>query len=256
MSTFTFIISPLEQFETVPMISLTIPVLTDIIFSVTNLGLYVIFTVIIIISLHYFSINSRRLIPNGWSIFFESSYSTIVSIVRGQIGNSYEIFLPFTFSLFWFVLVCNFHGNIPYSYTVTSSAITTMGLSIIIFIGVTSLAIRLHGYHALSFFVPSGTPLALVPILVLIETISYFARSVSLGIRLFSNITAGHTLLKILSTFLGQLFTSGIVISFLTLFPFLIFVALIVLEIAVSLIQAYVLTVLTSSYLKDSLELH
>jgi F-type H+-transporting ATPase subunit a len=125
-----------------------------------------------------------------------------------------------------------------------------------VFVGVTSLAIRLHGYHALSFFVPSGTPLALVPILVLIETISYFARSVSLGVRLFSNIVAGHTLLKILSTFLGQLFTSGIIVSIFTLIPFAIFVALIGLEIAVSLIQSYVLVVLVSSYIKDALELH
>jgi F-type H+-transporting ATPase subunit a len=254
--TTTFILSPLEQFETVPLISLTLPVITDIVFSVTNLGLYVILTVGIIIFGHYYSMNTQRLIPNGWSVFFESSYSTIVSIARNQIGASYEVFVPFVFSLFWFVIICNFQGNIPYGYTVTSSAISTIGLSVIVFLGVTALAIRLHGYHALSFFVPSGTPLVLVPMLVLIETISYFARAVSLGVRLFSNIVAGHTLLKILSTFLGQLFGAGVIVAIFTIIPFAVFVALIGLEIAVSIIQAYVLSVLVCSYIKDALELH
>jgi F-type H+-transporting ATPase subunit a len=152
--------------------------------------------------------------------------------------------------------VCNLHGNVPYGYTVTTSAVTAIGLSLMVFLAVTVLAVRIHGLHALSFFVPSGTPLALVPILVLIETISYCARAISLGVRLYANTVAGHTLLKILATFLGKLFTAGIITAVLTLVPFAIFVGLIVLEIGVSLVQAYVFTVLTCSYLKDAIELH
>ena len=164
--------------------------------------------------------------------------------------------MPLLFSMFMFVLFANFNGNIPYGYTITTSAITSIGLSILVFMAVTALAIQRHGLHALSFFVPSGTPLALIPILTLIELISYLARAISLGVRLLANMCSGHMLIKILSTFLGQLFSSGIIVAIVTIIPFAIFVGLMVLEIAVAFIQAYVLTILVSSYLKDALELH
>jgi F-type H+-transporting ATPase subunit a len=110
--------------------------------------------------------------------------------------------------------------------------------------------------HFFAFFVPSGTPLALLPLLVLIELVSYIARAGSLGVRLFANMTAGHTLIKILSTFLGQMFSSSVLLFFVTLVPFSIFIALIGLELAVSVIQAYVFCVLTCSYIKDAVFLH
>jgi len=118
------------------------------------------------------------------------------------------------------------------------------------------LAVYLHGFNFLAFFVPTGTPLALVPILVLIEIISYFSRSVSLGIRLFSNIVAGHTLLNILSTFFLGLFKTSLLIAILTLIPFILFLSLIGLELAVSFIQSYVFVILMSSYVRDARELH
>jgi F-type H+-transporting ATPase subunit a len=176
--------------------------------------------------------------------------------VREQIGIRNEIYLPFIYSLFFFIIISNLIGNIPYSFTITTSIILSVGLSFTIFIGVTVLSLFKHGLHFFSFFIPGGTPLALVPLLVLIEVISYLARALSLGVRLFANVMAGHTLLKILSTFLYQLFTSSIIIAILTLIPFAIFVAIIGLEIAVSIIQAYVFVLLTSSYLKDAIELH
>ena len=111
-------------------------------------------------------------------------------------------------------------------------------------------------FEFFSFFIPAGTPLALVPLLALIELISYLARAVSLGVRLFANIVAGHTLLKILSTYLYKLFTGNIIVAVITLIPFSIFLALIGLELAVSLIQAFVFTLLVCSYLKDAIELH
>lgn len=132
----------------------------------------------------------------------------------------------------------------------------SMTLSVLLFVFTLLLAVERHGIDCLGYFVPSGTPLLLVPLLVLIETISYSARSVSLGIRLFSNMLAGHTLLAILSTFLLALFSSSAIVAVVTLVPFSVFTALIVLEIAVSFIQAYVFTILFSSYLKDAIDLH
>src|SRR6201996_9049693 len=160
-------------------------------------------------------------------------------MVKDQIGSLNEMYIPFIYSIFFFILIGNLISNVPYSFAITASAILTLGLSVTIFMGVTILSVYKHGIKFFSYFVPAGTPLGLVPLIVPIEVISYFARAVSLGVRLFANLTAGHTLLKILSTFLGQMFSSSILVFFLTLIPFSIFIALIGLELAVSIIQAY-----------------
>ena len=124
------------------------------------------------------------------------------------------------------------------------------------FLGVTILGLHLHKLLFFSFFLPNGCPSALIPLLVPIEIISYLARAVSLGVRLFANMVAGHTLLKILSGFLAPMFTGGVIMAVITLIPFTVFVALIGLEIAVSFIQAYVFCILTASYIKDAIDLH
>lgn len=177
-------------------------------------------------------------------------------MVREQIGTSNEIYLPFIYSLFCFVLFSNLVGNIPYSFVITTSAIVCLGLSITIFIGVTILGLSIHKIKFFSFFIPLGTPLPLVPLLVMIELISYLARAFSLGVRLFANMTAGHSLMKILSTFLYQMFSSSLMFAILTLIPFSIFIALVGLELAVSFIQSFVFCLLVASYLKDVIELH
>lgn len=256
MNNLFIINSPLEQFEVSPFISINAPILGGFNLSLTNLGLYSLIVVFLVLSLHIVANNSHKLIPNKWSIRLESSYVSIQQMVRDQIGSLNEIYTPFIYSLFFFILIANLNGNIPYSYCLTTSIITSIGLSVMIFLGVTILGFQIHGIHFFSYFIPSGTPLGLVPALVLIELISYFARALSLGVRLFANIVAGHTLLKILSTFLWQLFTTSILVFIVTLIPFAIFVALIGLELAVSLIQAYVFCVLVCSYIKDAIELH
>jgi F-type H+-transporting ATPase subunit a len=251
-----FISSPLEQFEVTSFVGLNAPILGQFNLSLTNLGLYSLIVVFLVLSLHIVANNSHKLIPSKWSISLESAYASVHAMVRDQIGAANEIYTPFIYSLFFFVIIANLNGNIPYGFTVTTSVIVSIGLSVMIFLGVTILGLQTHGLHFFSFFIPSGTPLALVPLLVLIELISYMARAVSLGVRLFANMVAGHTLLKILSTFLAQLFTTSVIVFFVTLIPFAIFVALIGLELAVSVIQAYVFCILTCSYLKDSIELH
>jgi len=186
----------------------------------------------------------------------EALYSSVHNIVKEQMGIVNEMYFPFIYSLFVFVLISNLIGNVVYNFCISTSAIYTLGLSLTIFIGVTVLGLFLHKFIFFSFFVPSGAPLIIVPILSLVELVSYLARAVSLGVRLFSNITAGHSLLTILSGFLLPIFKKGILILTVAILPLSLFIALVGLEIAVSFIQAYVFTLLTSSYIKDSIELH
>ena len=249
-----YINSPLEQFEVTSLLSLDAPIFGYIGLTLTNLALYSFLIFILIVGLHFMGNNDTKLLPSKWSILLESLFASINSMVRDQIGR--EIYLPFIYSLFFFILIANLLGNIPYSYTITTSVIVSIGLSFTILIGVTILGLSIHKIHFFSFFIPSGTPLALVPLLVLIELISYLARAFSLGIRLFANVVAGHTLLKILSTFLYQMFSGGLIIFIVTLVPFALFLAITGLELAVSFIQAYVFVLLVCSYIKDAIELH
>lgn len=251
-----FILSPLSQFEVSSLIGLNAPILGHLNLSLTNLALYSCFILLIALGFHFYGNNDSKLIPSKWSISLESSFASLSSMVREQVGSQSEVYLPFIYSLFFFILFGNLISNVPYSFAVTASGVVSLGLSFTIFIGVTILALSIHGIKFFSFFVPAGTPLALVPLLVLIEVVSYLARAVSLGVRLFANIVAGHTLLKILSTYLYKLFSGSLIVAVLTLIPFAIFLALIGLEIAVSLIQAFVFTLLVCSYLKDAIELH
>ena len=251
-----FIFSPLSQFEVTNLIGVNAPILGNLHLNLTNLSLYSIFVLLTILGLHIYANNDNKIIPNNWSISFESSFQSLNTMVREQIGANMEIYFPFIYSIFFYILIANLISNVPYSFAVTASGVVSLGLSLTIFIGVTILALTIHGIKFFSFFIPSGTPLALVPLLVLIELVSYLARAVSLGVRLFANLTAGHTLLKILSTYLFKLFTGNLLIAILTLIPFSIFLALVGLEIAVSLIQAFVFTLLVCSYLRDAIELH
>lgn len=246
--------SPLEQFEVTSLIGLNAPIFGYFNLTLTNLALYSLLVLGLIVSLHVMGNNNTKLVPSKWSIALESLFASINSMVREQIGK--EIYLPFIYSLFFFVLIANLSGNVPYSFTITTSAIVSIGLSFTIWVGVTILGLSIHRIHFFSYFIPAGTPLALVPLLVLIELISYVARAASLGLRLFANMVAGHTLMKILSTFLYQMFGAGLLVAVLTLIPFSLFLAIMVLELAVSIIQAYVLTILVCSYIKDSIDLH
>jgi F-type H+-transporting ATPase subunit a len=256
LNTTHFISSPLEQFEVTNLIGINAPILGFFNLTLTNLALYSIVLLLLTLGLHFVSSNNRKLVPSKWSIALESSFASVNTMVRDQIGTANEVYLPFIYSLFFFIIIANLTGNVPYNYTITTSIVVSLGLSLTIFIGVTILALSIHKVRFFSFFIPSGTPLALVPLLVLIELISYLARAVSLGVRLFANIMAGHTLMKILSTFLFQMFSSSILVAVLTLIPFALFTAIIGLEIGVSFIQAYVFSILTCSYLKDAIDLH
>ena len=242
--------SPLDSFTVFSLIRFE---LLGYSLTITNYMLYLFIVFAIIVYGHVLTFSSN-IIYNKWSLAVESSISTILSIVKEQIGSKYEYYLPLVYTIFFFILIANLNGNVPYAFTATTSLILAIGLSLTVWIGVTSLSLSLHKIQFFSFFVPLGTPLPLVAMLAVIETISYIARAFSLGIRLFANMTAGHTLLNILSGFLYPLLTwTGFIILVV---PGTIFIALVGLEIAVSFIQSFVFTLLLCSYLKDAIYLH
>nr|AZB86622.1 ATP synthase subunit 6 [Endoconidiophora resinifera]AZL93775.1 ATP synthase subunit 6 [Endoconidiophora resinifera]AZL93792.1 ATP synthase subunit 6 [Endoconidiophora resinifera]AZL93806.1 ATP synthase subunit 6 [Endoconidiophora resinifera] len=251
------IFSPLDQFEIRNLLSIDLPVLGNLQFSLTNIGLYLIIGTIFIILLGLLSTNYNRLEGNGWSFGFETLYHTVLSVVTNQInGRSGQAYFPFIFALFIFILINNLLGLIPYSFASTSHFILTLSLSFTIVIGATILGLSKHGLKFFSLFVPSGVPLALVPLLVLIEFISYSARALSLGLRLGSNIMSGHLLLSILSGFTFQIMSVGVIFFILALVPLAFIFLFSVMELVIAFIQSLVFIILTSSYLKDALDLH
>src|ERR1700757_2857254 len=187
----------------------------------------------------------------------ESIYATVFSIVINQINaKKGQMFFPLITALFIFILINNLVGMVPYSFAPTSHFILTFSISFTIVIGATILGFQIHSLKFFSLFVPSGCPLGLLPLLVLIEFISYLARNVSLGLRLAANVLSGHMLLNILSGFTYNIMTSGFIFFFLGLLPLAFIIAFSGLELGIAFIQAQVFVVLTCSYIKDGLDLH
>lgn len=203
MNFFSNIISPLDQFEIRNLISLDAPVLGNLSISLTNIGLYLTIAGGLVFIISLLSNNNNRVVSNAWSVYQESIYATVHSIVVGQINDKKgQVYFPFMYVLFLFILVNNLIGMVPYSFASTSHFVLTFSLSFTIVLGATILGFSKHGLEFFSLFVPAGCPLGLLPLLVLIEFISYLARNVSLGLRLAANILSGHMLLNILSGFI------------------------------------------------------
>lgn len=257
MNFFQNIISPLDQFEIRNLLSIHAPVIGNMSLSITNIALYLTIGGYLIVMISVLSTNNNKLVPNAWSISQESIYATVHSIVVGQINEKGgQVYFPFMYVLFVFILFNNLVGMVPYSFASTSHFILTFSLSFTVVLGATILGLSKHGLKFFSLFVPAGCPLALLPLLVLIEFISYLARNVSLGLRLAANVLSGHMLLNILSGFTYNIMTSGFVFFFLGLFPLAFIMAFSGLELAIALIQAQVFVVLSCSYIKDGLDLH
>ena len=258
MTKFTHIIpSPLDQFEIRNLISLDAPVIGNLHISLSNIGLYLTIGTIVILTINLLATNYNKVISNSWSIGQESLYATIHSIVVNQINATKgQVYFPFIYTLFIFILVNNLIGLVPYSFASTSHFALTFSLSFTVVLGATILGFQKHGLEFFSLLVPAGCPLALLPLLVLIEFISYLSRNVSLGLRLGANILSGHMLLNILAGFTYNIMTSGIIFFFLGLIPLAFIIAFSGLELGIAFIQAQVFVVLTSSYIKDGLDLH
>ena len=253
----TYFTNPLSQFEIRDFFNIKLSFLNNLQLSLTNIGLYLIIATFFILIVNLLSINNNKLIGNKWSIGQESLYATIQSIVIGQINAKQgQLYFPFMYTLFIFILMNNLVGLVPYSFASTSHFVLTFSLSFTIVIGATILGFQKHGLKFFSLLVPAGTPLGLVPLLVFIEFISYLARNVSLGLRLAANILSGHMLLSILAGFTYNIMTSGIIFFILGLIPLAFIVAFSGLEFGIAFIQAQVFVVLASSYIRDGLDMH
>lgn len=240
--------NPLDQFKIQPLVDL--PTLAGFNISFTNSALMMVIAVLAVIAFLGLTTRSRALVPGRMQSMAELTYEFISGMVKDNVGHEGKKYFPFIFTLFIFILFCNLLGMIPFSFTATSHIIVTFALALIIFIGVTLIAIAKHGFHFFGSFLPAGTPWWLAPMMVIIEIFSYLSRPFSLSIRLAANMVAGHTLIKVMAGFIFAMSWWGgwAPLAFITLFTGF--------EIFISILQAYIFTVLTCVYLHSALHLH
>lgn len=248
--------SPLEQFT----VSTLLPIqFAAIDLSITNSAVYCLITLGLIYGIwSLILLNGGLVVPSKYQISAETLYTFITNLVREQLGqDKVTQYISIVFTVFLYILTSNLLGLIPFSFATTAQLVVAFGLSFSLFIGVTLIGILRHKLHFLSFFLPSGAPIQLAPLLVVIELISYLFRPISLGVRLFANITAGHSLLAIIAGFSWTMIaTNTILWSVVATVPAIVILAIFGLELAVGFLQAYVFAVLFCIYLKDAIELH
>ena len=239
-------IDPIHQFEIVKLVDFK---LSNVDLSFTNSSLFMVISILLISSFFILSTSRRSIIPNKAQLIAEMCYEFIAGMIDNHIGSKGKVFFPFVFTLFMFILLCNFIGLVPYSFTVTSHIIVTFSFAGFIFLGVTLLGFIKHGVKFLRLFCPPGIPIFLAPLLVPIELISYLSRPVSLSVRLAANMIAGHSMMKIFAGFVVVLGIYGIA-------PLVFVILLYALETIIAFLQAYVFAVLTCLYISDSYNSH
>ena len=245
--------SPVAQFEIKPIFDLSIGGY-DV--SFTNSSLFMLLAIVVSSIFLISAMRKRELIPGRMQGLAEMMYEFVADMVRSNVGNEGRPYFPFIFTIFVFLLFGNLLGLIPYSYTFTSQIVVTFVMAAFVFLALTVLALFKHGLHFFSFFVPAGAPKPLIPFLIIIEVISYFVRPVSLSVRLFANMLAGHTMLKVFAGLAVMITGVGGAAMAGSVFPFIALIGLTGLEVLVAVLQAYVFTILTCMYLNDALHLH
>ena len=244
-------IDALSQFELIPVLG---PVGRAVGFSQSNA--HMLLAVGLVSLLMLVGIRKRALVPGRLQAASEMFYEFIENLVTGQVGHEGRKYFPFVFALFMFVLFGNLIGLLPYAFTYTSHIAVTLGLAATVFFLTTIVALALHGKKFFGYFFPEGAPLWLAPIIVPVELVSYLSRPVSLSVRLFANMVAGHVLLKVFATFVVLLGGLGMIGPVAALLPLSVNVLLVGFEILVAFLQAYVFAILTSIYLHDAVHLH
>ena len=255
------LLTPLEQFQIISLFSFKLFFLD---FSFTNLILINVIVLIFFSTVVYFSSSDTNylgetsffFVPNNWQILLETTYDTISQLLFDNINIEGEKYFPFISVLFTFILFSNLIELIPYSFTITSHLIVTFTLSLSIFIGVNIICIKRYKAHMLSLFIPANTSFGLALLLVPIEFVSYIFKPISLGVRLFANLMAGHTLLKVIVGFSWSMLLLEDLLAVVHVLPLFVLILLVGLELGVAIIQAYVFTILTCIYLNDSINLH
>lgn len=241
---------PIHQFE----ISRWIPIeVGGVDLSFTNASAFMVLTVVVASAFLLLSSSSRGLIPSRMQSISEMAYEFVATSLRDSAGSKGMKFFPFVFTLFTFVLVANFIGLFPYFYTVTTQIIVTFALSVLVIGTVIVYGFYKHGVGFLKLFVPQGVPAIIIPLVVLIEIISFLSRPISLSVRLFANMLAGHITLKVFAGFVVSLAAIGNLWGIGgAILPLIMTVAITALEFLVAFLQAYVFTVLTCMYINDA----
>jgi F-type H+-transporting ATPase subunit a len=211
---------------------------------------------VVIVAIMAMGIAPRAVVPGRLQSLAEMFYEFLENLVTGQVGHEGKRYFPFVFTLFMFVLFGNVIGLLPYAFTYTSHIAVTFALAAIVFLVTTIVALMLHGKKFFGYFFPEGAPLWLAPIIVPVEVVSYLSRPISLSVRLFANMVAGHVLLKVFATFVVLLGGLGAVGPVVAVLPLGVNVLLIGFELLVAFLQAYVFAILTSIYLHDAVHLH
>ena len=238
--------SPLAQFEIHEIVPLRVG---DVDISFTNSSLMMVLALGLAAAFMVLSMRRGALVPGRMQSAAEMAYEFVANLLRETVGQEGRRYFPIIFTLFMFVLFGNLLGMVPFSFTFTSHIIVTFAMAIVVFLAVTVLGFVKHGFRFFTFFVPPGSPVYMWPLLIPIEIISYLSRPISLSVRLFANMLAGHTLLKVIAGFIAVLGVVGIL-------PLALVVALTGLEILIAFLQAYVFTILTCLYINDALHLH
>ncbi|MFQ3623326.1 MAG: F0F1 ATP synthase subunit A [Acetobacteraceae bacterium] len=238
-------IDALSQFELSPIVA-----------GFSNSNLYMVIAAAAVSALMILGMRPRAMVPGRLQSLAEVSYEFIQGMVTEQIGKEGRRFFPFVFTLFMFILFGNMLGMLPYAFTFTSHIAVTVTLALVVFILVTAVALALHGMRFFGYFFPEGAPVALAPIIIPVEIISYLSRVVSLSVRLFANMVAGHVMLKVFATFVVLLGGLGTLGAIGAAAPLALNVALVGFEILVAFLQAYVFAILTCIYLHDAVHLH
>ena len=239
--------SPLAQFAIEPLAPIHIGGLDA---SLTNSALWMVIAVGGITAFMLLGTRKQAIVPGRWQSLCEGMYDFVSNLLKENVGNEGRAYFPFIFSLFMFILFCNLFGLLPGAFTVTSHIIVTVAMALFVFVGVTIIGIVRHGLHFFTYFVPQGAPVWLIPIMIPIEILSYFIRPMSLSVRLFANMVAGHVMLAVVG---GFVFAMGVWFGWI---PLAFVTVLFGLELLIACLQAYVFTILTCIYLHDAIHLH
>ena len=240
--------SPLEQFQIHPIGG---PIhIGGLDVSFTNSSLWMVIAVAAVTVFMVLGTRKQAIVPGRWQSLCEGMYDFVSNMLKDNVGNEGRAFFPFVFTLFMFILFANVLGLLPGAFTVTSHIIVTFGMAAFIFLMVTVVGIVRHGFHFFTYFAPEGAPMWLMPLMIPIEIISYLIRPMTLSIRLFANMVAGHVMLAVIG---GFAFALGVWAGWV---PVAAVTALFGLELLIACLQAYVFTILTCIYLHDAIHLH
>jgi len=249
--------SPLEQFQILPVFSFYFINFIDL--SITHSLIIILFT-LLVFSFIFFKILKNNanmfLVPNRFQLIIESIFFIVLRLIIDNIGLQGKHFFQYIFTLFLFLILANLIGLIPFSFTITSHLVVALFLALGTFFAINIICFKKHSLHSFSLFLPGGSSIALSLLLIPIEIVSYIFRPISLSVRLFANMMAGHTLLKVIAGFAWSMMLSGGGLIIAHFIPIIILTILMALEFGVAMIQAYVFTILICIYLKDALFLH